>query len=338
MQIKKQVPELPVYFLVTIYNEREEQSIIDEIRAKLEHDFPGAAIFAHSSSFESNARHFNDFSLFIKEMFVAGPDKKDRLKKLLVFLRYTVTHLLKKRVEMENSFIETINWNKEANEKISGAIHQLNDSEKEKAELIKSKFSKIIHGIKIDLKEAIPELLRDCSSLVKEDSDFRTIHSELNEEMNKQIEHYVHTQLLPKFSSDVQSWLDAANEEFTESQAYLTEMADGFNILYGEERFAFNGDFKIIEDWRRDIARMTNRLQLEPINVLMRMTPSQLFMKSSGKLFGALPTNKAMIHKMYTRFIDHSDYSQAVNEITNQCIMQFELFEKSLERDINLFL
>ena len=82
---------------------------------------------------------------------------------------------------------------------------------------------------------------------------------------------------------------------------------------------------------------MTSRFQLENVNILLRRTPAQLLLKSAGKLFGALTQNKAMLYNKYKAFIETEDYSESASLVIKRFFQQFELFEKSLERDITMF-
>ncbi|WP_231514804.1 hypothetical protein [Oceanobacillus salinisoli] len=103
---------------------------------------------------------------------------------------------------------------------------------------------------------------------------------------------------------------------------------------------AFYGDFRVLDDWARDADRMTRggNIQLEKVNILMRSASSQFLMKSAGKLFGTIPQkNKGIIHRKYKQFIESKDYSEFAKSITDRFMQQFEFFENSLERDIQMF-
>jgi hypothetical protein len=82
---------------------------------------------------------------------------------------------------------------------------------------------------------------------------------------------------------------------------------------------------------------MTSSLHLEKVNILLRHTPSQILLKSAGKLFGGLGQNKAMLYTRYKRFVENEDYQEATASITDKFLQQFELFEQALARDITLF-
>ncbi|MBU8880385.1 dynamin family protein [Bacillus sp. FJAT-29790] len=341
IKIREQAPELPIHFLLnkmdTIYNEQEAIDLVEKTTSRVNTYFPNAEIFAFSVHYERKEQ-LRDFADFIKGMKGNRNLEGERTTKVLHSIRKTIKYLLEKRVEMENGFIDSIKWNEEMVTKLNGAIHQLSDIEEEKTRVIKRAYRKIKDELKRGLSEDIPELLRNCSELILEDSDFGKIHVKLNDEMNKRIQSHIEETVLPDFHLAIQEWITEANEEFGQSQLYLNEMSEGFNDLFGEEKLKLECDFKVLDDWRRDADRMTRgSVQLEKTNILLRFTPSQFLLKSAGKIFGALPQNKSMLQNKYKQFIENEDYSEAAARITDNFVQQFELFEKALDRDVNMF-
>ncbi|GAE34828.1 hypothetical protein JCM9157_1908 [Halalkalibacter akibai JCM 9157] len=334
LNISQHAPSLPIHFIlnkIDVLNEQEAKRVIEDTSARVQSVFPNAKVLAYSSLVN---KHQYKLVEMIKEAL--PKQRKSTNAKLLHFIRKTITYLLKKRVDLENELIDSVHWNEEAVLKLNGAIHQLEDLEKEKVAVIKNAYQKIKVDTKNQLKAAVPELLRECANLVDETSDFKKLHLELNKEMNKKIQQYIQSNLLPAFSDSIQQWLEKSNVEFIQTQSYLKEMCEGFNAYYREERFKFNCDFRVLDDWYRDIDRMTNGVYLDDINVLLRLTPSQLLLKSSGKFFGVFPTNKTLLANLYKKFIENENYEQVTDTITNQFMMQFDMFEKGLQRDISL--
>ena len=272
-------------------------------------------------------------SKFLNEKHLAGR----RNAELLFYIRETLSYLVKRRVDTENEMTELIRWKEDIVSKLNAATHQLNDLEKEKTKIIQSSYVKIKDDIKRDLQLQIPKLLKDCSVLINEDTDFRNIHVDLNKEMNERIQDYIQHTILPRFTKAVQGWNQMCNDQFSLSHDFLEEISEGFNMMYGEKRLKLNGDFHVLNDWRRDTNRLSNGIQLETLNILNRSTPSQLAMKSVGKLFETLGSNKALLCKMYKKLIEKEDYEKLVVTVTNQFILQFEWFEKGLGRDVGIF-
>ncbi len=337
LNVHQQAPDLPIHFIlnkIDVFNDQESLRILEETESRIHSYFPNAKVLAYSSILTQP--HLRGLTELVESIAVYRNKEKQRNKKRLLLIRKTITHLLQKRVDMENELIESIHWNEEVVTKLNGAIHQLSDLEKEKIQVIKESYQTVKEEMKSNLQAAIPELLRECSNFVTEASDFKKLHIELNKEMNHRIQQYIQGSLLPSYSNSIQQWLETSNVEFIRTQSYLKEMCEGFNRLYREERFKFNCDFRILDDWYRDMDRMTNGVRLDEVNVLLRLTPSQLLLKSSGKLFGVLPSNKSMLFTMYKKFIENENYEQVTETIVNQFMMQFELFERGLERDISM--
>ena len=332
-------PEVPVHFLLnkmdSISNEDEAIRIFEETSATIHSYLPNAKIFAFSSHYDRN-QQLSDLNEFMRSIRNTKNREDQRLSKLLTFIRSTITTLLQKRIDVENQMMESVQWNEEIVIKLNGALNQLSDVEVQKTKVITRSYRSIKESVQKEISESIPKLLRECAELVKEDSNFSRIHLELNDEMNKRIQDYLEKTVLPKFYQSLNGWIAASRNEFEQGQLFLDEMAEGFNTLYGEERIKFTCDFKVLDDWRRDMDRMTSRLQLENVNILLRRTPSQLLIKSAGKLFGAIQ-NKSMLFNRYKTFIETEDYSEPTELVIKQFFQQFELFEKSLERDITMF-
>ncbi len=339
-KIQELAPDIPVHFLLskmdTIANEQEAISVFDETRARIQSYIPDASVFAFSSQYE-NRQQLKDLQEFIRSIKNTRNMEDKRLAKLLFYIRTTIASLMQKRVDVENQLIESVRWNEEMLQKLTGAINQLKDTENQKTKDIVQSYRAIKNTVAKDISETVPKMLQECSTFIKEDSNFSKVHIELNEVMNKKLEEYLDQTVLPKYYRLLQEWIDGCKEEFVQSQEFLNEIGESFNRMYGEERLVLDCDFKVIDDWHRDTDRMTSRFQLETINILLRRTPSQFLLKSAGKLFGAISQNKAMLFNKYKAFVENEDYSEAISAVNQQFFQQFELFEKSLERDVTLF-
>ncbi|NUK31631.1 dynamin family protein [Parageobacillus sp. VR-IP] len=339
MQIREYAPNLPIHFLLNkideIYDEHEAAKIIEDTRSRVRAYVPEARVFAYSSRLRSRKQQ-NDLAEFLKNLNRQIVED-DRIEKILIFTRQLISHLLDKRAEMENSLADSIKWNEEMVTKLNGAIHQLTDLKEEKARIITRTFHKVLEEIRSDLSENIPGILRETSNMIREDSDFRKLHLELNDEMNRRVRAYVNDTVLPELYRSLQEWILTANDELNQCQSFLDEISDGFNAMYGEDRLKLNCDFKVLDDWRRDADRMTSGVQMEKVNIFLRRTPYQILLKSAGKLFGAFQQNHAMLYNKYKQFVENQDYLDVVESIVNKLLLQFELFEKSLERDISIF-
>lgn len=339
-KIQELAPDIPIHFLLsktdTLVNEQEAIRVFDETRERIHSYLPDALVFAFSSQYESS-QQLKDLKEFIQSIKNMRNMEDKRLAKLLFYIRTTIASLMQKRVDVENQLVESVRWNEEMLQKLTGAVNQLKDTETQKTKAVVQSYRAIKETIEQDISETVPKMLQECSSFIKEDSNFSKIHLELNDEMNKRLEVYLEQTVMPKYYRLLQEWINGCKEEFVQSQEFLNEMGESFNHMYGEERLVLDCDFKLIDDWHRDTDRMTSRLQLETVNILLRRTPSQFLLKSAGKLFGALSQNKALLFNKYKSFVENEEYLEAISAVNQQFFQQFELFEKSLERDVTLF-
>ncbi|WP_369900115.1 dynamin family protein [Bacillus manliponensis] len=340
LSIQEHTPNLQIHFLLNkidnIYSEAEAKRVIHDTQARINAHFPHARIFPYSSLYTNN-QQLNDLTEFIHFNFNHKNIDAERTKKLLSFIRQTITHLLDKRVEMENNLVDSINWNEDMLVRLNGFINNLTAFEKEKIDFITDSYRTMKNKIADDITEHIPKLLQGCSDLISEESDFRNIDTELNAAMNERVQKHLEKTVLPKLASSMRAWIETSHNEFLQSQSYLEEISEGLNSLCGENRIQLECDFKVLDDWRRDTDRMTTRIQMEEVNILHRFTPAQFLLKSAGKLFGVLPKNKTMLYNKYKQYLENEDYTDVTTSILNKFFLQFELFENALERDINMF-
>ncbi|GER66787.1 GTP-binding protein [Weizmannia acidilactici] len=340
LKIKEQVPDLKIHFLMSkmdmIYSKQEAADLVEETAQKIKRDFPQAELHPYSSHYAAREA-VNGLAQFFRKNFKVENLEAHRIEKLVRCIRESITYLLKQRLQNENELVESIHRHEDMLAKLNGAANQLEDVIHEQIQLIRSSYHSMTKSIKEELQAKIPDILRKSSDYIKLNSDFRKIHLELNEEMNNRIRSFLQTAIFPKYYELVTKWIADSESELQQSQAYLGEMAEGFNQLYGENIIALACDFKIMDDWRRDADRMANGVHFDSVNILLRHTPSQVLLKSAGKLLGALSQNKAMLYNRYKKFIESEDYQDIAGLITNKVMLQFELFEQGLERDIRMF-
>ena len=288
-KIKEQYPELHVDFVLVMQSatlaELEAQHLYDETKKQIEAEFPQSKL----CTYYTDVNHNNQLAEFIYSHAEHGGGLRSRTTKILNMIRKTVAHLLQQQVKVENGLSESIQKDEDIVAKLQGSIHQLHDMEEEKVRVLQEAYQSIKEEIKADFLTAIPKLIKDSSEIVKEDSDFRKIHIELNIEMNNRIETYVKNSVLPIYHSSLQDWIAFSRRELNQSQEHLNEWNESFNTLIGEEKINLLGDFQILADWIRDADRMTSSIEVDIENILLRRTPSQVLLKGAGKFLGQSP-------------------------------------------------
>ena len=340
LEIQTIAPELPIHFLLnkmdTIYSDEVAMAMEAETWDKVNAYLPNAKVFAFSKNYEIREQ-LDEFEAFLTNHYRQTDWKEKRAEKVLAFIRHTLTYLLEKRTSTERKWEHSISWNEQMVGKLGGALNQLSDLEKEKMNTIIKSYRLYKEEMKNELFDKVPKILHDCSKSLSENSDFSQIHVQLNQEMNEKIQDYVKQTVMPNYYHSLQKWITESEVEFTQVQQFMDEMSGGFNEMYQEERIGLKGDFKVLDDWRRDADRMTSGIRIENINILLRRTPSQLLLKGAGKLLGAIQQNKASMYNRYNKFLENEDFLDVAMMISDRFLAQFELFEQSLERDITLF-
>jgi len=269
--------------------------------------------------------------------FLLDFDEAEHYEILLQFVRKLLDKLLEKKEEQKQELQNNINWHKEILSKLNGAVHQLDDLKFGKSKVIKKSFVMNKEDIKETVQSKLPEILKSCSDLVTEESDFKKLHIDINDVMNERVQQFLYETVQPLFKKKFQSWVKKSELEFIESKKFLEEMTDGLNQLVGSELLNMECDFQVLNDWKRDMERMTNFVAYERENFFLRFTPSQFLLKSAGKLLGGLSQNKGFLAKQYKKHIENEDFREVTKMIVNRFLQQLEIFERSLDRDIAMF-
>lgn len=339
-QIQDHTPNLPIHFILnnmdTIYSERDASNIVEETQVRINKLFPSANILPYVSVYH-NRQQLKKVAEFINANMMTRNHEDDRNVKLLFFIRKTIMLILDKRFEAEKELINTIEWKENIEGKLKGAINQLKDLEKEKSTAIIKNYCDMKNEIKKEMITNIPKVIKSCVDIINDESDFREIHVELNEEMNRRVQHFLEEKIVPKVYQSIQAWISFSHEQFEQSRAFLDEMNESFHALVGAEQLNLEFDFQVLNDWQRDGDRLTSRIQYPTENILLRLSPTQLLLKGAGKLLGAMGQNKNMLSTKYKKYIENEDFYNVAISITKNFLIQFELFENALERDIAIF-
>lgn len=261
--------------------------------------------------------------------------ERERNEKLLMLVRNILNTLLDKKEEQKINLQKSIRWSEEILLKLGGAVNQLDDLQYGKNKVIKNTFQRKKEEMLEKIQRDIPEILKSCSELVREDSDFSKLHTDINNEMNQRVQIYLHETVLPQFKGKFQEWCRKAEIEFNESKLFMDEMMEGLNLLFAEKKLQLQCDFQVLNDWKRDMDRMTSYITYENENIFLRLSPSQFLLKSAGKLLGT--KNTVFLMNQYKKQIENEDYSDVAASIAKKFLQQFNLFERTIERDIGMF-
>ncbi|GKU84466.1 lipopolysaccharide assembly protein LapB [Niallia sp. NCCP-28] len=339
IEIQEKVPQLTIQFLVYIDevdNEKVAAKRLQKVTTTIQHYFPASEITMYAKHGEKSVQ-LNKISRFYQEHFAARNIQEERMAKSIMVTQDIITNLLDKRIDMEESLKITLGMHEEMVSKLKGAKNQLNDVVAEKSQIITEGFESLKENAVEEIKEEIPKLLRSCKDIIKEECDFGKIHILLNDEMNIRINSYVNQTLLPNLYNKISEWIERSKEEFMKSQQDLDELCDGFNSLYEKNHLQLTGEYSLLEDWQRDAHRMTSGVRMDKMNILLRFKPSQVLLKSAGKIFGNIPQNKKLLHSKYHKYLETEDFSEAVANIVETLIAPFDFFEKGIDRDVRMF-
>ncbi|MCM3652551.1 GTPase domain-containing protein [Metabacillus litoralis] len=341
-QMKKFAPDLKVHFLLNkvdvISSDAHTQMRTSEVKEQIANVYPESEILPYSSlhPFSQQLSQLNSF-LYTNFPNSMKEKQEKQTAKVLTLIRKMLSNLIQKRVDMEKGLIDSIEWNEDLLGRLNGFTNKLIDLQHEKVAAILTAYKALVTESRNELKEAVPKLLKESSELIKEDSDFKQIHIMLNESMNVKVQDYFEQSLLPSVFEKLADWVSASHDELLECQSYLKEMSETFNEIYQQDKLKLTCEFTVLEDWRRDIHRMTGRIQYEKENIMLRHNPAQLLLKSAGKLFGAMNQNKTMLANQYKKYVENETYEEVTKSIAMKLFIPFDLFEKGLNQDVSSF-
>ncbi|RKQ17648.1 GTP-binding protein [Oceanobacillus bengalensis] len=335
VKIKEHAPDLPIHFLLSRTDIDTTVESNEKLTSSIRTYFPTARVLIFPIM-DVHDNQLNRIAAFVQSITGGYNKEKERKHKILHYCRELIRLLLEKRIEIENTLHDTIQWNEEVVTKVSGAINQLRDMEEESGQGTKGAYRRIKETLMNNLLNRIPDLLKSCADVIKEDTDFNKIHDKLNDEMNRRVNAYIEEKALPSYRHAIEGWINDREIAFKESQLYLNQMSESFYELY-DEKITLHCDFQVLDDWRRDMNRMTRGVMFIEKKAIIMHSTVQVIMKRAGKLFEVLPKNKGLLQSKYKKFIENKDYSVIAEQMTAAFMQQFELFEKSIERDINMF-
>ncbi len=335
LDVTERVPLCPIHFVL----KKSEQLTPDQISViekRIKNYFSDAELITYSVV-EDSEQQQEALSRFIDQNLNQERNERLRSGNMLFFVRGIIKHMLEQQVKVEEKLQKAIQFDEDLLSKLQGAINQLYDLEEEKTKVIQNAYRSLKDEIQADILNTIPKLMKESANIIREDSDFGNIHHELNDEMNKRIDEYLQYTAHPAYISALQNWISLSEGELNAAQEQLISWNDSFNDLMGEERVHLECDFQILADWQRDADRMTGTIQVDEENILLKRTPSQVLLKSAGKIFGVIPANNTMMYNRYKSFVENENYSETAESIANKFFRQFEILEKSIPRDISLF-
>lgn len=333
--IQKEFPHLSIYFCV--YNNGEgkaenETDMYDKLNTAIEKGELTGEIIAYEDS--QDARH--KLARRLHTNWQKNKNINRRKLNYLYMLERLIKDLFDQRTKLEKQLQDKIHWSEDTASRMKGAINQLEDMETEKIQMIEKSFALVKEETNKEILEEIPKLLKECSKLVTKDRDFGKIHEQLNDEMNEKIRHYLNDRVIPKFTERMKDWASLAEEELKNSEQFIDEIVEGFNTMFQAQKLELRCDFRVLDDWRRDIDRFTSNVPYEPINILLRYTPSQIFLKGAGKVLNLL-TNKEMLASRYQQFVENENYEQIAEEVVDQFLTPYKLMEQGIARDVKFF-
>ncbi|SDY32532.1 hypothetical protein SAMN05421736_101959 [Evansella caseinilytica] len=340
-KIHEHTPSMPIHFVIhsmdqPVYD-NEIQAMIKTIKENVSNR---SVKIVHLSSLQEKEKNRKELFELLQAAYPVNKDRfiAARAAKILDVIRVTLTELHSGREVKETSIKESMNFDSDILRRLKGLNENLRETESEHIRSITDSYRAVKNEMMKEIRENIPKLLRQCADGINEESDFRHLHEQLNDTMNEKIKAYFEEMLVPAVRGNLRHWLASVQKDLLKTQQYLQEMGNSFNSLYGQEKVKLRTDDRVVEDWRRDIQRMTNRIEVEEnVNIMNRTKPAQLLLKGAGKLLSGLQKNKALLFKQYKKYLESESYAEVCDSLMKPFLLEFDLFEKALRADVKLF-
>src|SRR5699024_2655305 len=159
-----------------------------------------------------------------------------------------------------------------------------------------------------------------------------------NAEMNKRMNTYLETFVEDYLGQNVERWLSDCRVEFDACQEKMDALSADINGRMVASEVAFSGDFKVLDDWQRDLERMSRSLlRVDDVNFMKRNTPSQLFLRGAGRLFDTMSRSKESLRERYQGYVENTDFAPFVEKALASFTQQLDLFEESIAWDVEQF-
>ncbi|WP_062352852.1 hypothetical protein [Bacillus kwashiorkori] len=334
-KLKSEYGHIPLYFILVnmddLYEQQREREMVEIGKKNIEVNYSDATIFAY---FDTES-HRKSLLKLLQES--KKKDVYNKAEKYVFFIKRIIADLLVQRKQAENQLLELINQKEDLLHRVIGAKNQLTDLQKDKIAMIKKSYHLVAEEMQNEIIQRLPKVLQTMAETIDEERDFFKINQELNDEMNEKITQFIENIILPEFESRMNDWLKLSEQELEESRKFFEEMAYSLHSLIGENQLEAEFDFNILNDWQRDINRLTRKVEIAKANILLRYTPSQIFLKSTGRVLSVFSQNKATLVKKYQSFIENENYEEVVKSIAHQFVQPFTLIEQGIERDVDIF-
>ena len=138
LYIREQVPNLQIKFVLQTIDTNTSENITNSIKKKILVHFPEHT-FSLTPSQESSEQLGNVTDSILSNLTQRNVEK-ERIEKLLWFIQKTIAYLVNERVELENTLVKSVRWNKHILVKLDGFINNLTAIQKDKIRSITRNF------------------------------------------------------------------------------------------------------------------------------------------------------------------------------------------------------
>lgn len=264
-------------------------------------------------------------------------DENDRMKNLISNYNEALTHLYDEPERKRKELNQKIKDNQRKVKRLEEKVTDLEYVKREMATWLIQSFQKYKGTMVEDIEEKIPPLLQRCSQMIHLESNYKSLHLELNDEMNRLLEQYMYFQGVLSFSNYLEKWVAESKQILVKYPKKEKEICDEINTLFEEPVLSqqnLSAD-EMANEWKQVVTKLVNQIQFSKIEVLGKTDPMQSFLKGVGKLLGSLNHSNSLLCEHYQKYIENETYDKAIKDVTVLFLKPFDSFEQTIVKKID---
>jgi tetratricopeptide (TPR) repeat protein/GTPase SAR1 family protein len=322
-----------------IEEEEELEEVLDDVSRKIKKHFGNAVLIPYSS--REPESYLESFGQFLQ-------GKSDTLRNSEgLFLGRS-----RKVIPWYNQLLDSFEREKEkAISRLKGMVEEQQDQikllqsiqeevYKSKDELlgwIKSQYEVRKDRLIRDIQVKVPKTIKNCSSLVHVDSDFKNLHHLLNEEMNREMERLLKYEILPNYQNGLEEWLDNCKMRLSSITAQKEQIEQILSFIFEGVKLDINVETidRLLDHQRLKQAQIIGTFAFEPRDIMLKLNVKKALLIGAGRIFGKLNNSNTILYDQYKKYLETETFDDAAKECLDMILKQFPAFDAPILSELD---
>ena len=187
-----------------------------------------------------------------------------------------------------------------------------------------------------ELKGKVPKWIKNCSSLVHADSDFKHLHHHLNVEMNREVERLLRFHIMPNFRRDIEEWLDGCVKKVSTIASQKEEIENILSFIIKGARIHLDvyPVNEIIEFQRQHQTEIIKTIQFEQVDIMTKFNVKNALLMGAGRLFGKFNSTNTLLYDQFIRYIETENFEDVVKSYQEMILLHFFDFHSPILKEL----